>query len=99
MTVSAVPVGILDGATISAAAELNADVTIAGQTLSGGAIVSLTLSQPYTPLDFPGLPSRPPAGSVFSANAVGQEFPVGATISLFAFEASAIVGAGGGSIS
>jgi hypothetical protein len=99
MTVSPVPVGILNGATISAPAELNADVTIAGQTLSGSAIVDLTLSQTYVPLDFPGMPSRPPAGSVFSDTAVGETFAPGVSITLFAFEAAAIVTAGGGSIS
>lgn len=98
MTVPAIAIGILNGVTITATPDLIADVQIEGVATAGAAIVQITLTESYQFLDAPGLPNRPPPGSVFSDTWQGQNFAPGDTISAFAFEASAILSAGGGTI-
>lgn len=98
MTVPAIAIGILNGQTIQAAPDLIGNVQINGVATAGAAIVQITLSETYEMLSAPGLPDRPPPGSLFSDTWQGQNFAPGDVISTYAFEAAAILAANGGTV-
>ncbi|GAA5264272.1 hypothetical protein ACOSOMT5_P0692 [Acidiphilium sp. MT5] len=98
MTVPAVAIGILNSQTIEAVPDLVAYVEINGVPTAGAAIIQVTLTESYEMLTAPGLPNRPPAGSVFSDTWSGMNFAPGDLISVYAFEGAAILAAGGGAL-
>jgi hypothetical protein len=98
MSVPTIAIGILNGSTITAVPDLIADVEINGVPTAGAAIVQVTLTESYEMLTAPGLPNRPPAGSVFSDTWSGMNFAPGDFISVYAFEGAAILAAGGGTL-
>ncbi len=69
-----------------------------GQILPTEVTNQVSLTAAYTMLEPPGFPARPPAGVAFGKIETPGTFSSGTTISVFDFEAAAIVAAGGGVI-